>query len=119
MSSQVRRRVRPLPLSYVRSFVSVTFAGCAFRKNRTACPLTEALRTQGRAGVVGQKRQHAQHGRAPHRVVVVHGGPGGAGEMAPVARRLGQDFGVLEPLQVADSVEGQVAELRNCSPPTR
>jgi len=32
-------------------------------------------------------------------VVVLHGGPGAPGEMAPVARRLGQRFRVLEPLQ--------------------
>jgi pimeloyl-ACP methyl ester carboxylesterase len=32
--------------------------------------------------------------------------------MAPVARELGATRGVLEPLQTADSLEGQVAELK-------
>ena len=41
------------------------------------------------------------YGKAPYRVAVVHGGPGAAGEMAPVARRLGAACGVLEPLQTA------------------
>ncbi len=53
------------------------------------------------------------HGAAPFRVAVVHGGPGAAGEMAPVARRLARSHGVLEPLQTARSVEGQTEELRD------
>ena len=51
------------------------------------------------------------HGKAPFRVAVIHGGPGAAGEMAPVARRLAQTRGVLEPLQTAATVAGQIAEL--------
>jgi len=45
---------------------------------------------------------------------VLHGGPGAAGEMAPVARRVSRLAGVLEPLQTAASVDGQVAELAAC-----
>ncbi len=45
-------------------------------------------------------------------MVVVHGGPGAGGEMAPVARELARDRGVLEPIQTATSLEGQVEELR-------
>lgn len=51
------------------------------------------------------------YGNAPYHVVVVHGGPGAAGEVQPVAAELGKDCGVLEPLQTADTVEGQVEEL--------
>jgi pimeloyl-ACP methyl ester carboxylesterase len=51
------------------------------------------------------------YGAAPFRVAAIHGGPGAAGEMAPVARRLSQAQGVLEPLQTARSVEGQIQEL--------
>jgi len=51
------------------------------------------------------------YGKAPYRVAVVHGGPGAAGEMAPVARRLGATCGVLEPLQTAMTVAGQTDEL--------
>lgn len=52
------------------------------------------------------------HGIAPYRVAAIHGGPGAAGEMGPVARRLSRDCGVIEPLQTARSVAGQIEELR-------
>lgn len=51
------------------------------------------------------------HGSAPFSVAVVHGGPGAAGGMAPVARELARRRGVLEPLQAAASVDGQAVEL--------
>jgi pimeloyl-ACP methyl ester carboxylesterase len=53
-----------------------------------------------------------KYGSAPFRVAVIHGGPGAAGELEPVARRLGEKRGVLEPLQTAKSLDGQVEELR-------
>ena len=49
---------------------------------------------------------------APFEIVVVHGGPGAAGEMAPVARQLSFNQGILEPLQTATSLEGQLNELK-------
>jgi pimeloyl-ACP methyl ester carboxylesterase len=52
------------------------------------------------------------YGKAPFRVAVLHGGPGAPGAMAPVARELSREWGVLEPLQTAVSLEGQVQELR-------
>lgn len=52
-----------------------------------------------------------RYGKAPFRVAVIHGGPGAAGEMAPVARELATERGVLEPLQTAATLEGQLAEL--------
>lgn len=52
------------------------------------------------------------YGPAPYRVAVIHGGPGAAGEMAPVARQLATKRSVLEPLQTAGTVEGQVTELK-------
>jgi pimeloyl-ACP methyl ester carboxylesterase len=51
------------------------------------------------------------YGKAPFRIAVLHGGPGAPGEMAPVARELARERGVLEPLQTADTLEGQVQEL--------
>ena len=51
------------------------------------------------------------YGRPPFTIAVLHGGPGAAGEMAPVARRLAMARGVLEPFQSATSVDGQVDEL--------
>jgi pimeloyl-ACP methyl ester carboxylesterase len=52
------------------------------------------------------------YGDKPFRVAVVHGGPGAPGEMAPVARVLAAARGVLEPLQTAASLDGQVQELK-------
>ncbi|MCJ7496919.1 MAG: alpha/beta hydrolase [candidate division Zixibacteria bacterium] len=52
------------------------------------------------------------YGKTPFNVAVIHGGPGAAGEMAPVARELESGWGVLEPLQTATSLIGQVEELK-------
>jgi len=52
-----------------------------------------------------------KYGSIPFSVAVVHGGPGAAGEMQPVAAELAKEWGVLEPLQTAHSLDGQVAEL--------
>jgi pimeloyl-ACP methyl ester carboxylesterase len=51
------------------------------------------------------------HGNAPFTVAVVHGGPGAPGELAPVARELAGNRGVLEPLQTESRLDGQVREL--------
>ena len=53
-----------------------------------------------------------KYGKAPFNVAVIHGGPGAAGEMAPVAREIASGWGVLEPLQTAASLEGQIEELK-------
>jgi len=53
------------------------------------------------------------YGAAPFGVAVLHGGPGAPGSMAPVARELSRERGVLEPLQTASSIAGQVEELRS------
>jgi pimeloyl-ACP methyl ester carboxylesterase len=53
------------------------------------------------------------YGKAPFNVAVIHGGPGAEGEMAPVARKLSASgWGVLEPIQTAASLEGQIEELK-------
>lgn len=54
-----------------------------------------------------------QYGSKPFNVAVIHGGPGAPGEMAPVARELSTARGILEPLQTATTVEGQVQELKD------
>lgn len=51
------------------------------------------------------------HGNPPYHTALVHGGPGAAGEMAPVAAVLGRRRGVVEPIQTARSLQGQVEEL--------
>lgn len=50
-------------------------------------------------------------GKPPYKIVVVHGGPGAPGAIAPVARELCNDIGVFEPFQSAKTIDGQVAEL--------
>jgi len=51
------------------------------------------------------------YGKSPYRIAVIHGGPGAAGEMAPVAKELSLKFGVVEPLQTKNSIEDQITEL--------
>jgi pimeloyl-ACP methyl ester carboxylesterase len=53
-----------------------------------------------------------KYGNAPFNIAVIHGGPGASGEMAPVACGLSSGWGVLEPIQTATSLEGQVEELK-------
>lgn len=55
---------------------------------------------------------HRVHGTRPFKVAVLHGGPGAPGEAAPLARELSIARGILEPLQTAASLDGQVQELR-------
>jgi pimeloyl-ACP methyl ester carboxylesterase len=52
------------------------------------------------------------YGKKPYSVVVVHGGPGAAGEMAAVAVEMSSELGILEPFQSALSIDGQIEELR-------
>lgn len=52
------------------------------------------------------------YGNPPFSVAVLHGGPGAPGQMAPVARELSSERGVVEPLQTEYTLEGQVEELR-------
>lgn len=52
------------------------------------------------------------YGKEPYFVVVVSGGPGAPGSMAQVARELSKYCGVLEPLHIKDSIDGQLAELK-------
>ncbi|GLV60686.1 alpha/beta hydrolase [Dictyobacter sp. S3.2.2.5] len=53
-----------------------------------------------------------EYGHEPFNIIVVHGGPGAVGTVAPVARKLGENRGVLEPLQTVYTLEGQIEELR-------
>jgi pimeloyl-ACP methyl ester carboxylesterase len=53
-----------------------------------------------------------KYGDPPYKIAVIHGGPGASGEMKPVAQHLCSDYGILEPLQKARSVEKQIDELK-------
>jgi pimeloyl-ACP methyl ester carboxylesterase len=51
------------------------------------------------------------YGSKPFKAVVIHGGPGAAGDMKPAAEELSKQFGVIEPLQTKFKIEEQVEEL--------
>ncbi|MFZ5353289.1 MAG: alpha/beta fold hydrolase [Bacillota bacterium] len=53
-----------------------------------------------------------KYGTAPYKVAVVHGGPGAAGTVKPVAEELSKICGVLEPLQTEMTINGQLEELK-------
>lgn len=53
-----------------------------------------------------------KYGDTPFNIAVIHGGPGAPGEMAPVARELSKNHGVLEPLQTKSTIKEQLQELR-------
>lgn len=53
-----------------------------------------------------------KYGNIPFKIAVIHGGPGAPGSVAPIARELSVDFGVIEPLQTATSLKGQILELK-------
>ena len=63
-----------------------------------------------------------KYGEKPYSVAVLHGGPGAPGEVAPIAREIAKEVGILEPFQSAPSIDGQVEELevilnKNGQPP--
>lgn len=54
-----------------------------------------------------------KYGNEPFDIAVIHGGPGAPGGVAPIARELSKVYGVLEPLQSENSIDGQINELKN------
>jgi pimeloyl-ACP methyl ester carboxylesterase len=52
------------------------------------------------------------YGAAAYTVVLVHGGPGAPGSLAPVARDLSHHWGVVETLHSARTIDGQLGELQ-------
>ncbi len=54
---------------------------------------------------------HRLYGTSPYKLVLVHGGPGAPGTLAPLARELSPDTGVIEALQTATTLQGQIEEL--------
>ncbi len=53
------------------------------------------------------------YGQGSPDVVLVHGGPGAPGTLAPVARELSRTWSVLEALQTAVTLQGQINELHD------
>lgn len=54
-----------------------------------------------------------KYGKPPFAIAIVHGGPGIPGEVAPVAKNLSKEHGILEPLQTKASIDEQLDELKN------
>jgi len=52
-----------------------------------------------------------RYGQPPYTIVAVHGGPGGVGQAQPFASELGKKYGVVEPLLINESLDGQLQEL--------
>jgi len=52
-----------------------------------------------------------KYGNPPFNIALIHGGPGAAGSMAPVALELSKKFGILEPFQSELSIDGQIQDL--------
>lgn len=62
------------------------------------------------------------YGNQPIKIVLIHGGPGAPGSLAPVAERLSKTSGVLEMLNSEENINGQVFEIyeemiRHCDLP--
>ena len=54
-----------------------------------------------------------KYGKEPYQAVLVHGGPGAAGELKAVAIELEKNLGVLEPFQTKLTIQKQVLELKD------
>jgi pimeloyl-ACP methyl ester carboxylesterase len=54
-----------------------------------------------------------KYGSPPYLIALLHGGPGAAGEMKPVADILSKNNSIIEPLQTEDTIDKQVLELFN------
>lgn len=62
------------------------------------------------------------HGDAPYKIITVHGGPGGAGQLNVFSSELSKYCGVIEALQTKYSIPEQIEELKqqitdNCNEP--
>ena len=53
------------------------------------------------------------YGGEPFDIVLLHGGPGAPGELAPIARRISISFGILEPMLLSLSIKEQLNELHS------
>jgi pimeloyl-ACP methyl ester carboxylesterase len=59
------------------------------------------------------KKRYRLHGSRPYTVIAIHGGPGAIGEARPFAMEIAAaGRGVVEPFLLAETFDGQVAELK-------
>jgi pimeloyl-ACP methyl ester carboxylesterase len=52
------------------------------------------------------------YGKEPYKIVLVHGGPGAAGEMESLAKIIPAEYGILEPYQSQLTIDEQIEELK-------
>ncbi len=52
-----------------------------------------------------------KYGKQPYTIALIHGGPGVAGYLSPMAETLSSVSGSVEPFLLNDSIEGQLKEL--------
>jgi len=56
-------------------------------------------------------KNYKLYGKPPYKIILIHGGPGAAGEMSPVAQELSEEFGVIEAFQTKFTIDDLVKEL--------
>jgi pimeloyl-ACP methyl ester carboxylesterase len=84
-----------------------------------ACRKQKGKGTEPNKDIVQNLRKY---GKAPFSVVLVHGGPGAAGTMEGVAKKISRQRGVIEAIQTRYSIDGLLVELYEmvslyCHPP--
>ncbi|UCG26876.1 MAG: alpha/beta hydrolase, partial [Bacteroidales bacterium] len=52
-----------------------------------------------------------KYGQPPYSIVLIHGGPGAAGELYPVAKELSTSAGIIEPFQKGLTIDDLIHEL--------
>jgi pimeloyl-ACP methyl ester carboxylesterase len=55
------------------------------------------------------------HGEPPFKVILVHGGPGAAGELGALAKGIPEKIGILEPYFLERTLEGQINILHEAA----
>jgi len=53
------------------------------------------------------------HGLKPYRVLTLHGGPGALGELNELSKILSKEYGVIEYLQIKDSINLLIDDIKN------
>lgn len=55
---------------------------------------------------------YRKHGEKPYEIITLHGGPGALGELKPLSKKLGGEFGVIEYLQTEESIELLLKDIK-------
>jgi pimeloyl-ACP methyl ester carboxylesterase len=57
-------------------------------------------------------KSYKTYGTPPYDVLLIHGGPGAAGEMSPLANKLSKEVGIVEPFQGKKTINELLLELK-------